>query len=86
MSGFKEWWKEHRMRCVRGGLQVFTADAAWKAATAAQREPMECGHPRACVVSDDEGTNFCAWCAEVGMLREQLAKLETVMGREVGDE
>ena len=25
-----------------------------------------CGHPVACVVSSDEGTNYCGWCEEVG--------------------
>ena len=28
------------------------------------RETMPCGHPRACVVNADDGTECCAWCAD----------------------
>src|SRR3990167_5310060 len=27
-------------------------------------EPQPCGHPAACVVSSDDGTNQCGWCAD----------------------
>lgn len=27
--------------------------------------PMSCGHPGACVVSDEEGTSHCGWCAAI---------------------
>ena len=52
-----------------------------------ERIAMPCGHPRACVVvgterRDGEYEQHCGWCAEVGILREQLAKLATVVGRE----
>lgn len=27
--------------------------------------PMPCGHPRGCIVQDEEGTAHCAWCEEM---------------------
>ena len=27
--------------------------------------PQPCGHPAACVVSSEEGTAYCGWCADV---------------------
>lgn len=36
------------------------------------RELQPCGHPIACVVSSDEGTNHCGWCADVARLGEAL--------------
>ena len=32
-----------------------------------------CGHPRACIVSSDEGTGHCAWCEEVAAARAEGA-------------
>jgi len=33
---------------------------------------MPCGHPRGCLVQDEEGTAHCAWCEEVAWLRGKL--------------
>lgn len=27
-----------------------------------ERQP--CGHPVACIMGDDEGTNYCGWCVD----------------------
>jgi len=35
-----------------------------------------CGHPRACIVSSDEGTGHCAWCEEVAAARAEGAAAE----------
>ncbi|MBU0847249.1 hypothetical protein KKH23_08725, partial [Patescibacteria group bacterium] len=39
-----------------------------------ERGGMPCGHPRSCIVQDDEGTGYCAWCEDVARLREALAR------------
>lgn len=33
---------------------------------------MSCGHPHACLVSADDGTSHCAWCADSARWREWL--------------
>jgi len=69
--------------------EVHSAQDAWvnsgvvhtTQATAAQRAPMPCGHPTACIVSDDEGTGYCGWCAEVDRVRqEEQEERERLMG------
>ena len=73
MMTFEEWrvtvpyWKTTTLRDAwdkSGGVH-----------TAAQREPMPCTHPRACVVSANEGTNHCGWCASLDAEREACAVL-----------
>lgn len=41
---------------------------------AEERSPQPCGHPAACVVSSDEGTSYCGWCAAVREERERCAQ------------
>ena len=31
------------------------------------RSAMACGHPTACIVVDDDGTNHCGWCEDVAL-------------------
>ena len=38
--------------------------AALEQVQAAERTPQPCGHPRACIVSSDEGTHYCGWCEQ----------------------
>jgi len=45
-----------------------------------------CGHPTACIVSDDEGTNYCGWCesegthaARITQLQAQLAEMREAL-------
>jgi len=30
-----------------------------------EAEEQPCGHPAACIVSSDEGTNYCGWCVSL---------------------
>ena len=89
---------EERIRPIESTIDAYDGVAfmpsyedCWNAATAAQREPMSCTHPAACAVSDDEGTSYCGWCAEVGEARrvleavaEQLAEWILVEGTAAG--
>ena len=55
------------MRCLCvvgecGGCITCRVADEIRAAEDEQRAPMPCGHPLACVVSSDEGTNFCGAC------------------------
>lgn len=34
-----------------------------------------CGHPTACIVSDDEGTNYCGWCVSEGAHASKITEL-----------
>jgi len=70
--GFKEWWGEKQSRWGLKFSQQPWLERAWNDATAAQRKPQLCGHPTACVVSTDERTGYCGWCADVARLREGL--------------
>lgn len=42
-------------------------------------EPQHCTHPAACIVSSDEGTSYCGWCADVARLREWVDDLQSGM-------
>ena len=51
--------------------------AALEQAQAAERAPQPCGHPMACVVSSDEGTHYCGWCASLAAaLSEQSEAIQ----------
>lgn len=56
---------------------------AQKAELTRLKEPMDCGHPRACWVKVEEYIEMdiaenmrCSWCAELDTLRRQIAELE----------
>ena len=70
---FEEWWKANY---DRAGWPCI-AKLAWEQASAQRdvdmarlKESQPCGHPAACIVSSDEGTSYCGWCADVARLRE----------------
>lgn len=37
-------------------------------AITAMAEEQDCGHPGACMMSDDEGASYCGWCASLEAL------------------
>ena len=37
-----------------------------------------CGHPIECIVSSDEGTHYCGWCASLEAERGQLLDREVI--------
>lgn len=56
-----------------------TYGVAFQAGRADERAPMECGHPRACMRTDDnldehmEAMSFCRWCADAALNAEERA-------------
>lgn len=67
---FSEWWATWKEAPTKSVWQERDAAIVWQAATAASREPMPCGHPRACIVvgterRDGEYEQHCGWCEDV---------------------
>ena len=81
-----EWWKSlEGKRWAKGSMAEIVCESfvhlAWNAATAAQREPLPCGHPAACLEGgssdpDAQVTMWCGACVELDQAREEAAKVE----------
>ena len=83
MTGFEKWRKNEWIPDDPLGFDLTCGDmeAAWNAATAAQRERLPCGHPAACVEGgssdpDAQVTMWCGACVELDQAREEAAKAE----------
>ena len=61
-------WEKRLTAAIAKQIEVAVANV-----TAPQ---FHCGHPVACIVSDDDGTQHCAWCAAEA--EEQKACAERV--------
>lgn len=35
---------------------------------------LPCGHPAACIASDDKGTHYCRWCEDVARAQVEVAE------------
>lgn len=78
---FEEYLVIYRTEDGEGPLKHLSAREAligeilWNAATAAQRAPQPCTHPRACIVvgerHGDEYEQRCSWCASLDAKRRK---------------